>query len=349
MRPGALTDLSSSRPRAAGRFPGAPAWIGALFLLSTLVAPLGAFEYEDDPLPGDEIVDSTDSLAPPPPRKAGFRIGMNRPSTVAFYKTNISGDYPRTRFTISPKIELVSAEARYVYGAFFAYTGTYDFYTPYLESGPVISRLQNPEITTFAALRLRSLWYTEARLKGGIAHESNGMFLTRKSQMDSVANVYPHGYNVVDFASMGWNYYHVQGSFRTYPRNPVIPSLIAYVTFKYFINQDGILPGNGALEDSIFWDSSAAGARIRHFDGLQYIVGLEWENAGLLSTFYNPTLLLFLRHGTEKFNVSASVKFSTDLFNRFPVFAAVESGYGPDISSYNRPYRAFAAGLQLFR
>lgn len=343
-----MTFPPRARPAPASR--RARRGLGWLFaLMLAWACPLQAFDYEDDPLPGDEVADSTDSLAPPPPRKAGFRVGMNRPTTMAFYQTNIDGDYPRTRFSISPKIELMGPDGPLRYGAFFAYTGTYDFYTPYLESGPVISRLQNPELTAVAAMRVRYLWYSEARVKAGIAHESNGMFLTRKSQMDSVGTVFPHGYNVVDFASMGWNFYQLQGSFRTYPRNPSVPSLIAYVTFKYFINQDGLLPGNGRLEDSIFWDSAAADARIRQFDGLQYIVGVEWENASVFSTIYNPALLFFMRHGTERRNVSASVKFSTDLFNRFPVFAALESGYGPDISSYNRPYRAIAAGLQLFR
>jgi hypothetical protein len=343
-----MTSSVHARPPSWWRFTGPGAgWLCVLLL--ALACPLEAFDYEDDPLPGDEVIDSTDSMAPPPPRKAGFRVGMNRPTTMAFYQTNIDGDYPRTRFSISPKIELMSPDGPFRYGAFFAYTGTYDFYTPYLESGPVISRLQNPELTAVAAMRVRYLWYSEARVKAGIAHESNGMFLTRKSQMDSVGTVFPHGYNVVDFVSMGWNVYQLQGSFRTYPRNPAVPSLIAYVTFKYFINQDGLWPGNGRLEDSIFWDSAAAGARIRQFDGLQYILGVEWENASVFSTIYNPTLLFFMRHGTEQRNFSTSAKFSTDLFNRFPIFVALENGYGPDISSYNRSYRAIAAGLQLFR
>jgi hypothetical protein len=139
---------------------------------------------------------------------AGLKSLVIRKSTPEF------GEWA-SRFTLEysdlspfgPTFQLNQGFTIYYFGSHqflrFHYRGAYDFNTG-TESGPVVSRLQNPMV--FYEYDFRA---AHIGILAGWAHESNGQILqdTGDASAYRVVNSGKNGYDPQDYASMGWDYW----------------------------------------------------------------------------------------------------------------------------------------------
>jgi len=262
------------------------------------------------------------------------------------------------------------------------YHGAYDFLTD-LPSSPVVGKVQNPSVGLF----WESLNPTEGERNflhfgAGWAHESNGQFLEKASDFDTLATISPT-YRRQLFASMGWNYYYGRAAWTASSWH-----FGAALTLKHFFRQDSVLnpwtPDAAQLEDTtnITGDPIPRGG-IRAFAGTELEVGLRdlaWAPR-ITFPFWGPTpvidfnfdtrvdviyklslgepgwievgrlthdLTLYLdflgRQGT--YLEIAGHRFSRDMTTpTVGLYAAYHQGYKATLAEYFQPTTSFSAGL----
>ncbi len=303
-------------------------------------------------------------------------LSVEGPTTVEYNIPSIDRDQNNIndnsyRFNLTPNFTVwpMKEDKRWgKSGITVAYVGVYDFYFGTKESGPVISRKQNPFLYIFT----EHLTYTEYSAKGaiGVGHESNGQFISskqsheyfEKSFNDEVHGVDGSGskpkysqYNLEDWASMGWNYYYTEIGLK---KNKVIgtnASLMFKIHLRWFFTHGTIDPRNQILEENIFYDDELINkTSIRDYDGFRY--SLEWKGDSrhynvLRSNYlvYDPSISIGVRHGyvSSSFNPTIWGRIYFKLLGTLPVFYKYTNGYGRDISNYPYRFSSHALGIEL--
>ncbi|MBW8888634.1 MAG: hypothetical protein JF616_12835 [Fibrobacteres bacterium] len=191
-----------------------------------------------------------------------------KPTTFSYdfvSDTKYFRSYSHPSFFVSPGIKLSLLGRKTALSFAMIYQGLYDFYFDSEQSGPVISRLQNPEFSVQLS-RLASRKY----LKGydysvAIAHESNGMFIESDSQYNAIKKSFPEGYIVQDFASMGWNYLSQAATFHFKFGSWKFDT---FFLLKEYMNQTELR--FSGLEDSSIFYSDGEKPHIWQYDGSQF-------------------------------------------------------------------------------
>jgi hypothetical protein len=189
---------------------------------------------------------------------------------------------PHPSFLISPGITLAYTDEPHTLSMSLAYHGKFDFYFGSLESGPVISRLQNPELFLDydSQLQPARLLNSEAQptpamtrwqVRIGVGHESNGMFVETREQFDAFGATLPPGYNAQDFASMSWNYAftRIESEFSLH-RVRFVPQII----LRLFTQHDGLWTTQG-LEDSSLFYHAGPKPHIWDYDGCEFSLAMK--------------------------------------------------------------------------
>ena len=261
--------------------------------------------------------------------KTGFegetKIEFNMPNFRRFQPQLNDAAY---RFTLTPNYTFYPFKENKVWGESgisVGYIGIYDFYFGTRNSGPVVSRKQNPLIYLFTEHAVRNV-IVKAII--GLGHESNGQFISSKQShdffieafVDSVHGADPDGenprfyqYNIEDFASMGWNYLYTEWSVK---RDAVFGTnaLLSFnIHMRWFFKHGTLDLGNGDLEDNIFYDPVLDNkTTIRDYDGFRYTLDWRgnsrhfniWQENFLV---YDPSFSLGLRLGYLNSNFSPSI------------------------------------------
>lgn len=204
------------------------------------------------------------------------------------------------------------------------YNGLFDFYlfdsTRY-DSGPIISRRQNPGA--------RLLWdLTETSECGfGYFHESNGQTI---DQVDGAASYYDEvaqGGEEYALAQMsrGWDY--LQFSYQQSGGEKLLWT--GLVEYRQFLPKQG--GGSSEREDDIFWDPSDD-SKIQDYDGLRFMYEHE------IPTFKckgRSAVRLELKTGSSGFESLGhlSAKISYTFCNCMQIFYF--NGYGKEPSTYH--------------
>jgi len=302
----------------------------------------------------------------------GRIIDDNNPTEFSFtWVTNKNFyDPAHVSFLVSPGFEGFYSFKYNKLGLCFNYTGAYDFYWGSEPSGPIISRLQNPKLffdwnhkfkdaNVFKGVDLNlSLW----------AHESNGMFIERKGEYDTIEHGFPtegnDHYNAQDWASMGWDYYYIEAKI------PIkIPACLGNfnITFdgllKQYYRQDSGLWGVWGysvkrIEDTALFYNGANGAgskRIWQYDGS--ILNIKVQRPFQQHKNYSQYLELDDKIQTGGVQIGSAINpfsnVSNDLVFAFKVFAlptvflSWDNGYTLPISNYTLRINEFSIGFEL--
>lgn len=304
------------------------------------------------------------------------KLGVEGPTSIEINIPDIDRDQEflsdrSYRFTLTPKYTIwpLKDNERWGKSGFsVAYIGVYDFYFGTKDSGPVISRKQNPLGYIFSEHKVGEAKYLKTAV--GMGHESNGQFISSRASYDSFQKSFDdsiHGadntgknlkyyqYNLEDWTSMGWNYYLAEW---TYSQNKLWGAN-THLSFKtharWFLTHGSINPSDQTLEENIFYDSTLAGkTSIRDYDGLRYILALRgesrhWNFAKEYHLFYDPSIELSIRHGylNRAFNPSFEIKVYSKILGSLPLFYRFDYGYGRDLSNYAYHYSSHAFGVEI--
>lgn len=157
------------------------------------------------------------------------------------------------------------------WGANLFYSGSYDFRMD-LESGPVLSRLQNPQVSLFIDW-MGSRGAIAANWTLGWAHESNGQYASEPGDFQLLGAIDPH-YKDQFFASMGWDYYFLRFT-RYWKWTPLV--VMPHIEIRHLIRQAQGNPLNvNNIEDKANITGLAIrGEGIRAYDGLR--LGTLWS------------------------------------------------------------------------
>lgn len=228
------------------------------------------------------------------------------------------------------------------------YYGIYGFYLGSWDSGPVISRVQNPYIYVGNHADLGDWFGRRAALTSKIflyGHESNGMYLTKPAHFDSIDALYRRldiDHDSRSFASMGWNYYG--GQVRLLLKGGKL-DWMAYGEYRMYVPQDAIGPWNayGDLEDTIFYDGGKPSERIWHYDGFRLSGKVSWKVDRLLTV----NLYDQIRTGlpSRGLHLSNYVELSVKL-DQPQLFVGFDWGYGRDLATYPFKYKRVNFGIQ---
>ncbi len=303
------------------------------------------------------------------------RVGLEGATKVEYNMPNIRRDQPflsdaAYRFTLTPNYTFWPFRENKIWGESgisVGYIGIYDFYFGTKDSGPVISRKQNPILYLFTE---HSLDNYKLKFVLGLGHESNGQFISSRRSYDFFESAFAdsiHGsdssgdnlryyqYNLEDWASMGWNYYYTEWIFKKASILGTNARLTLNVHMRWFFKHGMLDPRNGDLEDKIFYDQALDGrTSIRDYDGLRYT--LDWRgNSRHVNVWkenflvYDPSFSLGLRHGylTADFNPTLWAKVYLKLLGSLPIFYQYNNGYGRDLSNYPYKFSSHAIGVEI--
>jgi hypothetical protein len=287
-------------------------------------------------------------------------LGVDRP--VSFYfSTPYKGieEPPHPQFEMSPSFKIKITQKASLHLNYF---GTYGFYAGKWESGPVVSRIQNPSIEfKYKVLGSNPRVKTGIKiaLKGSIfAHESNGMHISRKSQADSLQTFFDSSglkhFDSRAFSSMGWNYNLFQISAENIQFcdfSKIKYALMAEYRMYYDQNSYFHLwnPPYKNLEDEVFYDSKYSNAHFYYYDGFRVAPRISMK----LCSFSTLTVYDRLRFGIPDPNgdwhFSNYLEWSVSLGgNAFKprIFLSWEDGYGKDLATYPYKYSRLNVGIQ---
>lgn len=299
--------------------------------------------------------------------EGGTKIEFNMPNFRRFQPQLNDAAY---RFTLTPNYTFYPFRESKKWGESgisAGYIGIYDFYFGTRNSGPVVSRKQNPLLYIFTEQAVRSF---KAKVILGLGHESNGQFISSKRSHDFFIEAFAdsvHGtdperenprfyqYNIEDFASMGWNYLYTDWEIR---KNAILGThaeLSFNIHMRWFFKHGTLDPGNGDLEDDIFYDRELTGkTSIRDYDGFRYTIDWHgnsrhfnvWQENFLV---YDPSFSIGFRHGylTSDFSPSIWVKGYMKFLGSLPIFYRYDSGYGRDLSNYPYRFSSHAIGVEI--
>ena len=239
--------------------------------------------------------------------------------------------------------------------SFISYVGKFDFFWVLdggetRASGPVVNRLNNPEIhyrigwLPFFGQTDPAVEYLDL----AFGHESNGQTI---DDVDTFYREIERGRNAIDSVSRGWDYISLEARSALFGAEDSNGNKGAYLTVNlrnYF--QNG---GLSHKEDDIFWDITNS-SRIEEFDGLR----LSFEYKRLDAALFNDSgaggfllganLSIDIRTGISSAfdNVSTTTDLSfliSILDFHLPLFVRYFDGYGDEIVRYHEhsSYRAF--------
>jgi hypothetical protein len=310
-----------------------------------------------------------------------YKVGLYRPTIFAFDFTsdldlpadNIHHSDPwHPTFFISPMLRLNLPDVLWMDSISFtgAYNGLYDFYAGTLSSGPVISRLQNPELF-FSARH-----FDHFNVKFGWAHESNGMFITHKGQFDTISTALPHlpddsmPYRPQDFASMGWNYWDLETK---WDGNIYKFQYTLFGIGKYYFNQDDLVGfDDDKLEDTSFFVPIKGKVGIPNYNGIILGATLDWiymqRRNLMISVVYNTGYRDPFTYNSYQFwtwfDLPVTSRWLTDFGNlihwpkklrhalrafdtSIPLYVSYNLGYSKDLAYYAVKNPKLSAGLIL--
>ena len=303
-------------------------------------------------------------------------LSVEGPTTVEYNIPSIERDQSNIndncyRFHLTPNFTVwpMKEDQRWgKSGIAVAYIGVYDFYFGTKESGPVISRKQNPFLYLFSEHEIITSYSFKSIL--GIGHESNGQFISsseshnhfEKSFQDSIHGTDGSGtglkyaqYNLEDWASMGWNYYYTEFWLINEKAFQTNATIIFKTHMRWFFTHGTINPNNQILEENIFYDEELIGkTTIRDYDGFRYAI--EWNgDSRHMNLFrdnfliYDPSVSIGLRHGylNSELNPTFWGRVYFKLLGSLPLFYKYTNGYGRDISNYPYQFTSHAIGLEL--
>lgn len=225
----------------------------------------------------------------------------------------------------------------------FAYHGAYDFDYPE-DSGPIISRLQNPlayfELRQYASRK--TVWMAAI----GMAHESNGMYLDSTVKAEKFSVIQPT-YDPQDYASMGWNYL-LGRFFYTYnvESGDWLKSIVLGAELRWYFEQH--FKGQ-LLEDTSFFTLQRPRHGFRDIDGtrMSCFINTEWRylkvTAGVELTmgaisYSNMNYRSFL------FGVYPTIQCARF---KIPLYITYDAGYRHSIARYGEYSRTLMLGLRL--
>ncbi len=271
----------STRNSPQGNLPVNPV---VLFLATlgvlTALAPIAVFAFDFRTLnyvtdPVSHPLHSTADPVEPLPQGFDFESGIvSSPTAFSFDIPKSDAQiltHPHLSFFLSPGIRVAYRKDRLEHAANLVYHGAFDFYYGSMTSGPVLSRLQNPElyyeIGKVMDLEVLQRW----GLKFGAAHESNGMFVDSLDQYNHMRATLPFDYDAQDFASIGWNYWLLEGDAElkigTYRLKP-------HLGLRLYTSENNFFKFSG-LEDTSLFYPGAKPARYPDYDGLVLLLPLE--------------------------------------------------------------------------
>ena len=280
------------------------------------------------------------------------RFSLYNPSYLGV--ANQGGDNSHSEFFYSFRYRLTDQRAfglgqdNYL---FFAYTGAFDFYwTPTRgdtrDSGPVINRLNNPEIhyrfylnKGELAEKLREEASSQAfvYIDAAVGHESNGQTISNQQALDAAG---PHG---IDLVSRSWNYISLETKYKF--KGQQCSELLGCngldATLRWFFTQ--------GREDTIFWDPQNH-ATITQYDGLRAQFMQEWNPDGdgtprqaLWATYRTGISKPFARN-----SITANGHLQLSLWGLKPLlFVRYFYGYGRTISDYTRHDSYWLVGFRF--
>lgn len=179
--------------------------------------------------------------------------------------------HPHPSFFMSPGVSLGYRFDSTAMALKCVYYGAFDFYFGSLESGPVLSRLQNPALFFERARLMPFAALHSLTWRLGMMHESNGMFVEDRSQFEKLQTALPAGYDAQDFASMGWNawVFEAQGEIRTGSLK-WRPQL----SLRLYTHLDALWRLHGLEDTSLFYESGVK-PHIWDYDGTLALLTME--------------------------------------------------------------------------
>ena len=303
------------------------------------------------------------------------KLGLEGGTKIEFNIPDIHRNQPYLsdaayRFTLTPNYTIWPFKEDKVWGETgisVGYIGVYDFYFGTKDSGPVISRKQNPLIYLFTEHAVNPY---KVKAIIGLGHESNGQFISNKRSYEYFKQAFAdsiHGpdvsgdnlkyyqYNVEDWASMGWNYLYTEWVLKKPAILGTNAQLSVNIHLRWFFKHGTLDPGNQNLEDNIFYDPELDGkTTIRDYDGFRYSIHWQgnsrhfnvWREHFLV---YDPSFSIGFRHGylTSDFHPSFWAKVYLKLLGSLPVFYQFDNGYGRDLSNYPYKFTSHAIGVEI--
>ncbi|MGH1365982.1 MAG: hypothetical protein ACRBF0_20655 [Calditrichia bacterium] len=303
------------------------------------------------------------------------KTGLEGGTKIEFNMPNFRRNQPQLndaayRFTVTPNYTFYPLKESKVWGESgisVGYIGIYDFYFGTRNSGPVVSRNQNPLLYLFTEHAIKNL---KVKAILGLGHESNGQFISTKNSYDvfeeafadSVHGTDPSGenprfyqYNIEDWASMGWNYFYTEWIVK---KNSILGTnaLLSFnLHLRWFFKHGTLDPSNQDLEDNIFYDRELDGkTSIRDYDGFRYTI--DWRGDSRHFNFwkenylvYDPSFTIGFRHGYLTSDLSPTIwaKVYLKLLGSLPMFYRYDSGYGRDLSNYPYRFSSHAIGVEI--
>ncbi len=315
-------------------------------------------------------------FAKPKVKEDYAQLGVEGPTTVEVNIPNIDRESSHLddrsyRFTLTPNFTFWPLKEHPLWGKSgitAAYVGIYDFYFGTKESGPVISRLQNPFLYLFVEFPLIKDYRHKHSL--GVGHESNGQIINSKTSFDYFTEAYSdsiHGlkdsgedlkysdYNLEDWVSMGWNYYFY--NFKILKDSFFTPEFtISLLTeMRWFFTHGTLSPSSRKLEEDVFYDEKLSGkTSIRDYDGLRYRMVIEGDSRHFnfykeYHLVYDPRFEIAMRHGYlgRSFHPTFEYTVGMKLLGSLPIFYSFKHGYGRDMSNYPYGFYSHSIGVEF--